>query len=587
MIRIKDHKQLDIFDPWDFLSPKRRLMLEQDWPGLFKNHLLCQLPVNLLTPFLAQGLGRPSKELHTILGALLLQQTMDLNDYDTVRQLAFNIEWHFALNITEESDQAKYICEKTLWSYRQLLMENNLEQAIFGNFTGTLADIFKVTTDMQRLDSVHIKSNMRKLGRINIFSQSINKFLVNLKRHHQELYATVEDQLLERYASEKALSSFSLVKPSQAAKTLAQVSTDLYDLIEQFKDQDAVVGMHSYKQMQRVLSEQCNVESSDNAAKVTVKAPKEIPCDSLQNPSDPDATYSGHKGQGYQVQIMETFTRSEDEDQKAQTLNLITHVAVETACQHDSKALMPAIEDTRKRDLAPKTVLADTLYGSDNNHQAAKAEQVELVAPTNKSNKIDGMDISYFDFDDEGRMINCPAGHAPVKVSYKKKTQRFSARFDSHHCQSCPHLGQCPAQAGKKEHFVRYSAKDHRLAVRRAVERSEAFIDTYRWRAGVEATMSQYDRLTGVKHLRVRGFKAVRYCATLKAAGLNLLRAAMVRKAQMKARRGRMGAPSTLHWHLHLPFPIVKERICAFFSNMGRFCSAQTAWADTYEKLAA
>ena len=49
--------------------------------------------------------------------------------------------------------------------------------------------------------------------------------------------------------------------------------------------------------------------------------------DSLQNPSDPDATYSGHKGQGYQVQIMETFSCSEDTAEREQTLNLITHVA--------------------------------------------------------------------------------------------------------------------------------------------------------------------------------------------------------------------------------------------------------------------
>ena len=36
---------------------------------------------------------------------------------------------------------------------------------------------------------------------------------------------------------------------------------------------------------------------------------------------------------------------------------------------------------------------------------------------------------------------------------------------------------------------------------------------------------------TGVKRLRVRGFKAVRFSATLKAAGINLFRAAAVRKA--------------------------------------------------------
>jgi hypothetical protein len=178
-----------------------------------------------------------------------------------------------------------------------------------------------------------------------------------------------------------------LVKPSESSKTLKQVSADLYDLIEQFKNQDAVCAMHTYKQLKRVLNEQCNVKSDDKSAKVTVKKPKEIPCDSLQNPSDPDATYSGQKGQGYQVQIMETFTRCEDEEEKEQTLNLLTHVAVEKACERDGNALMPAIYDSKKRDLDPKTVLADTHYGSDDNEQAAKAEQVELIAPTFKGGK--------------------------------------------------------------------------------------------------------------------------------------------------------------------------------------------------------
>jgi hypothetical protein len=45
---------------------------------------------------------------------------MDLNDIDAVKQLTFNIEWHYALNITEESDSAKHISEKTLWSWRRV-----------------------------------------------------------------------------------------------------------------------------------------------------------------------------------------------------------------------------------------------------------------------------------------------------------------------------------------------------------------------------------------------------------------------------------------------------------------------------------
>ena len=75
-------------------------------------------------------------------------------------------------------------------------------------------------------------------------------------------------------------------------------------------------------------------------------------------PSDPDATYDGHKGQGYQVQVMETCCDAEDDEKREQTLNLITHVAVERACKHDVHALIPALESARERDLAPPRLLA-------------------------------------------------------------------------------------------------------------------------------------------------------------------------------------------------------------------------------------
>ena len=89
MIRISDPKQGNFFDPWDFLSPKRRKLLDQSWAGLFQKELLCELPVRELAPFFTDGFGRPSKELHTVLGALVLQQTHDLTDEETVDQLSF------------------------------------------------------------------------------------------------------------------------------------------------------------------------------------------------------------------------------------------------------------------------------------------------------------------------------------------------------------------------------------------------------------------------------------------------------------------------------------------------------------------
>jgi len=44
------------------------------------------------------------------------------------------------------------------------------------------------------------------------------------------------------------------------------------------------------------LDEQCVVSPSGSGVEIAVKAAKQIPSDSLQNPSAPDAGHSRHKG---------------------------------------------------------------------------------------------------------------------------------------------------------------------------------------------------------------------------------------------------------------------------------------------------
>lgn len=561
MIHIKNNKQGELFDPWAFLSPKRRELLDRSWAGLFREHLLCELPVKEIAPFFADSFGRPTKELHTALGVVVLQQNHDLTDKETVDQLSFNIQWHYALNITEESDAAKYMCERTLWNVRSIVVENELDKILFERITDKLKKVFKVDTDKQRIDSVHIKSNMRRLGRINIFSKTINKFLINLKRSHKEQFETIDKAVIGRYFTKKALECFSMVKPSESAKTLNILSADLFDLVEQFKHCAEVKSMNSYKLLERVLKEQCNVDVSAGEKKVEVKKPKQIPSDSLQNPSDPDAGYDGYKGQGYQVQVMETYSETQGDENESDTLNLITHVEVEKACQSDSQALIPAIESTQARSLGPKQLVADSLYGSDDNCEKAKTKGVDLIAPTMGNAEKGSVKLSDFEFSNDGHVIRCPKGYSPVFK--KKKKTRFTQGFCLKTCSQCPLKESCPAKQGKRYYYLRYEQKAMRIAKRKAAEQTDSFKDKYRWRAGVEATMSEYDRRTGVKRLRFRGLKAVRFCAVLKAIGVNLFRATAARARQWPKDRCPQGALKGLGQL----FFVVKEQILAIFSR--------------------
>ncbi|MDO9528370.1 MAG: transposase, partial [Syntrophales bacterium] len=109
-------------------------------------------------------------------------------------------------------------------------------------------------------------------------------------------------------------------------------------------------------------------------------------------------------------------------------------------------------------------------------------------------------------------------------------------------------------------------------AMRRAYEKTDEFKDKYRWRAGVEATMSEYDRKTGVKNLRVRGMEAVRFCATLKAVGINIFRATVVRNAKI--------SPKPIQeWTYRCVSRLcfyVKEQLCTHLCKLAKIFSEST-----------
>ncbi len=521
MFHVKNHKQLNILDPWAHLGPKRRALLDNSWAGLFQKHILPELPVESLRHHYHDYNGRPTKELYAMMGVMILQQMHDCTDQEAVEQFCFNIQWHYALNITSCSDAAAYISHKTIWTMRDHLATDASYAEIFDASLGILAKLLKADMSKQRMDSVHVKSNMRNLGRIGLFTKTIKKFLVNLKRHHREHFDQLDTELTQRYLSKSPTSLFAMVKPTESTRTLDQLAADVLLLTERFAAVDEVCTMQSFKLLSRLFAEQCVIvedATADSGKKAVARPNKDVPSDSLQNPSDADAGYSSHKGQGYQVQLVENYTTTDERGP-----SLITQVEVESADQHDANALLPALAQLEQKSMLPQQMLADSLYGSDSNCETALQEhQVTVISPVMPGNQKK-FNLAEFTLDNLGKVLNCPQGTAPDTV--KKSKSGYSALFPIAVCQNCPSFDQCPVSIGKKGYYYRYTDKDIRLARRRQEEDSPEFREKYRYRAGVEATMSEFDRRTGVKHLRVRGMKAVRFAAFMKAIGLNILRA--------------------------------------------------------------
>ena len=552
MIHIKDHKTPDMFDPFPFLGPKRKQRIEESWAKVFREHILPTLPVEKVFSKYDPVMGAPTKELYAMLGLMVIQQMHDLTDEEAVDQFAYNLQWQYALNITSTADADAYVSPKTLWTMRSVLTERNLYQDIFNDVTKKLADVFSVDVSKQRFDSVHIFSNMRHLGRIGLFVKTIKKFLVNLKRHHKDLYESLDKALVDRYMTKQGEAVFSMVKPSESINALAKLADDVFALAERFSGNEPVTTMTSYQLLARLLKEQCIVARVDtHTTQVSVKANKDVPSDSLQNPSDPDAGYDGHKGKGYQVQVAESYNTSED----INSLNLITSVIVEPAHKSDVHALVPLIESATKLGLKPKEVIADTPYGSDENCEKAATMGIEVISPVMGKLAEDTVPLTDFTMNSENKITSCPEGCVPAKT--RSKDGNHTALFSKKTCRCCSRKQSCPTIPGKKGRYLRYNDKAIRLSQRRAREDTPEFRDRYRFRAGIEGTMSQLDRLTGVKSLRIRGLSAVSFAAFLKAAGINIIRAAAFRVRENDGEPAMIDAVSMLSC-------AVKERLQLF-----------------------
>jgi hypothetical protein len=128
---------------------------------------------------------------------------------------------------------------------------------------------------------------------------TVRKFLRELARRYPRLSATVDRDILRLSVERQGTGCFTLTTPQESQRRLPEAVRTLDALVRQFADTEAST-LASYHLLTRVLTEQCEREGvSASAAPVCIKDRAQVPCDSLQNPVDPDASSNAQRGQGY------------------------------------------------------------------------------------------------------------------------------------------------------------------------------------------------------------------------------------------------------------------------------------------------
>ncbi|MBT4815907.1 MAG: transposase [Lentisphaerae bacterium] len=500
-------KQIPLFDPdlagYSEVALRR---LQESWPGIFRHCILELMPVDMIEDRFHEYMGRPTKELYSMCGLVFLMEFQDWTNEKAADAYMFDSRVHFALNLGHDRLS---MTSRTIERYRALFREAKCASSVMERVTRRLVELLGTSVERQRLDSTHVFSNMALFGRTRLMRIVVRRFLTQLKRHEATSFDELPADLRARY--EQKNWEFSASKGSQVARE--EIAEDMLALITRFEGIPSVSDRTTFKHLVRCFHEQCELVGDKVALR---KKPGNTV---LNNPSDPDATYDGHKGVGYQVQVSETC----DEQNEVQ---LVLAAIPQTACEQDQDAVGKVLDHLEEAGNKPETLLADSGYGSDANHCECAERGVDLIAPVNNGGRNKNrFFIEHFELAADNTVLRCPTGKTPSLAHYDAENGRGSASFDAEICSTCEHFDRCPVHKNRLKFRIKYTAKHLRLAQRRGHFATPECKEQYAPRSGIEGTFSRAKSVMGLGRLRVRGMTAVSMAMLLKLAGINILRA--------------------------------------------------------------
>jgi transposase len=205
----------------------------------------------------------------------------------------------------------------------------------------------------------------------------------------------------------------------------------------------------------------------------------------------------------------------------------ITHVHTTVATTQDVSCTKDIHQGLRGKNLLPGTHLVDTGYKDE--------FCVDLLGPTRLNPswqaREGGYDQTQFVVDWEQQQVTCPQGKVStwwgantVEPGRPSTSARLKVRFARQDCACCPQRDKCVrSTTGRARTLVLYSQAEHE-ALRQARERiaTQEAKTEYQRRAGIEGTLSQGARRSGLRRSRYRGLAKTHLQHVATAAALNI-----------------------------------------------------------------
>ena len=508
-------QQLNLDDSIFGLSQRNQRILKNGWAEHFGQHIFPRInEARFAVLFSSNPASRPNTPVNVIIGLLLLKEMFGSTDEDLMQELLFDVRYQYALHTTSYKEQP--ISDRTLSRFRERLYEYEQETGIdlmkeeMAALAQDFASLLQINPRLKRMDSLMVASSCKKMSRLELIYRCVSNMVrtINATGETSLLNARLRKYLDTDHENDTIYRTTS----DQTDTKLETVLADALRLLD-LLDASGYAGLAEYDQLMRVVREQ--TEETTTGRKL--RGNSKVSTNSMQNPSDEDATYrekAGKKHRGYVGNFVETFDANGA---------IITGMDYEQNT-HSDAAFCRSVIANEGSQAETMTLIADGAYGSDELVDLARQQNISLVTTALIGKTPDPL-MSEFEIDEQHHQLRkCPAGHAPLSCQYKSQTDSYYAHFDKSICMTCPHRKHCGVKFQKKTGLVHISTKTvHRAAYLKQLSKPEYKALT-RKRNAVEGVPSVLRRKYRVDYMPVRGYVRTKSWYYLKIGAINAKR---------------------------------------------------------------
>lgn len=496
----KTAQQKSLFDHDLSLSPAMQKMLKKSWAGNFFETIFLAIQEERFSVLYSEKISRPNTPINLLVSLLLLKEVNQLTDEELLESLAFDFRFHYALGI--QDIEKERICINTLTHFRKRLVEHeistgeNLLQIEVESLSNLLADYVQLDRSMARMDSMMVSSSCKSLTRLEL----VFTVIANMIRTMGNLNIIIPEEFLP-YLKAQHKKTMLYKTRTDAAQTrtdfLFQQASVLYDTILKEESLKSTV---AFCQLERLLNEQCVM--TEGGVSIPISS-KEVKSTSLQNPSDPDATFRT-KGKEPHTGYVTNLVEVRDREKK---IGLILHYDVQPNVHSDAEFGENFVENHALAEEI-STLVADGAYYRADTVQKANEKKIDFHVSSMTGGTISDERIllSAFKINEETNKVEtCPAGNAPLYSEYQVDKKVYRAKFAKPDCEQCHLLSQCPIEIKQEMNTLRFTETKLQADRMRKKIGTEDHKLLANFRAGVEGLPSVLRRVYRIDQMPIRG----------------------------------------------------------------------------------